>query len=144
MVQSTIRPSARVSGKTPTCPWSDDVDLGAQDGAAGQARLPDDGACWLPAVERARDPAEDGREAAAVHSRRAPLGGWKNEPQDGEVVAADRVAAGRRVDLAALLAVEEELDFVLVLHLEGVLDDDLGRGLAEPDQRPVLDRVPAP
>src|SRR5258706_12987467 len=104
MVQSTLRPSARVAGKPPTCPWSGDVDLGAQDGAAGQARLPDDGACWLPAVERARDPAEDGREAAAVHSRRAPLGGWKKEPHDGEVDAADRGAARHRLDHALILS----------------------------------------
>src|SRR6266850_4584408 len=110
----------------------------AQQGRCGEPGAPGDGAGRLAAVEAARDPAEERRQASSIQLARAA--GGKPELQR-DAVALDQIAPGDRVDAAVLGAVEEELHLVVLAHVEAVLDQEPARGLVELDQAAVLHRV---
>src|SRR2546426_261765 len=113
----------------------------AQQRRRGELRAPGDRTGGLAPVEAARHPACERRQASPVQLA-PPIGGQHQAQRDA--VALDEIALGHGIDAAILGAVEEELDFVALDHLETVLDQQAPRGLVELDQPPVLHRILEP
>src|SRR5438045_8947499 len=105
-----------------------DLELAAKKSGRRQARPPDERGGRLAAVEAARDPAEDRRQAAAVELGRAVRG--QGEAQR-YAVALDEVAVGNSVDAALLGEVEDQLDLVRLGHVERVFDREAPLALVE-------------
>src|SRR6185503_17936349 len=108
--------------------------------SAGEPGAPHDRGRRLAGVEGARYPSEQRGHASFIERHRRALALRKDE-LDRYVALADDIAAAHRVHAAALAAMEEELDVVLLAHVERVFDQDAGSALVELDQAPVLDRV---
>src|SRR5688572_11903499 len=106
--------------KLPGKPLGGDEDLGAQHGAAGEASAPGDGGCRAARVEGARYPAEQRGHAAAVNRGSGVLGLRQQQPKRSARTD-DEITARNRVDGAVLVAVEEQLDVVLLAHVQRVL-----------------------
>src|SRR5688500_1517990 len=121
-------------------PLPGDENLRAQHGAAGEASTPIDGGRSAARVEGARYPAEQRGHAAAVDRGSGVLHRRQQEAKRSTRTDAE-ITARNRVDGAVLVAVEEELDDVLLAHPQRGLDQHAARALVELDQAPVLHRV---
>src|SRR3989442_4261418 len=113
----------------------------AQQRRRGELRAPGDRTGGLAAVEAARHPARERRQASPVQLA-PPIDGQHQAQRDA--VALDEIAFRHRIDAAILRAVEEEFDLVALGHLETVLDQQPPCALIELDQAPVLHRILEP
>src|SRR5947209_6430822 len=113
-------------------------DLGAQGVALGHDGAPDDRRGRLLAVECAGDPAAHGLDAAVHHPHLAAFGKLERERP---AITRELYAIARAAHLAALVAMEEHLHFVLAAHLERVLDHDAPRGFVQLDAAAMDDGI---
>src|SRR6185312_13090440 len=116
------------------------VDDGAQDGAPGEAGLPDERRARELHVEAPRNPAAGGIDAPADDARLAA--GTEGPAQaHGALPPRNLHAALGRAHRGILVAMEEKFHIVSAAHLERVLDQDAARALRERDAAPVRDRI---